>query len=181
MFKFIHEKSTAFPNATISQKDFWSIPPFKRAMVWVFFLRFLLGQTGQKQWKNFSLADYKQNIRTFCRWMNKDREIMENCSSFISLPHTKPVSISRIGKKGAKRRRGGASTSESSPPHKRSISISLVSTDEDEDEEWSNYLRTNVLIVLRSEVHFTKSPLVGIYAHNQIQELFIFVYVETFI
>ena len=37
LFKFISEKGKAFPNATISQTDFWSIPAFKRAMVWFFF------------------------------------------------------------------------------------------------------------------------------------------------
>ena len=132
LFHFIKEKSNAFPNATISQEDFWLIPVFKRAMVWVFLLRFLLGMNGQKQWKNFSLGDYKLNVRAFHRWVQNDRVIMENCPSFRRLPVTKPALTRRIGKKGAKRR-SGASTSEASPPCKRSISISLVSTDEDDE------------------------------------------------
>lgn len=133
LFKFISEKRNAFPNATISQEDFWSIPSYKRAMVWVFFLRFLLGMNGQKQWRKFSLEDYKFNVRTFHRWIKKDKEIMGNCSSFKKLPEKKPELIKRIRKKGFKRTRSGASTSDASPPCKRSITVSLVSTDEDED------------------------------------------------
>ena len=131
LFKFLSEKRHAFPNATISQEDFWSIPAFKRAMVWVFLLRFLLGMQGQKQWKNFSLRDYKLNLRAFHRWMQKDKLIMENCPSFKKLPVKKPALTKRTGKKGAKRKSGG-STSESSAPYKRSLAVSFDSTDEDD-------------------------------------------------
>jgi len=134
VFRFIREKTNAFPNATISKEDFWSIPAYKRAMVWVFFLRFLLGMHGQKQWKNFSFTDLKFNVRTFHRWIAKDEEIMGKCASFRELPEEKPDSAKRTKKKGRlKRARGGASTSDASPPYKRSVSISLLSTDEDEN------------------------------------------------
>ena len=66
--------------------------------------------------------------------MSKDSEIMSTCSAYERLPERKPDDTRRIRKKGGKRKkRGEASTSEASPPYKRSITISLVSTDEDED------------------------------------------------
>lgn len=132
MFQFIKEKRNAFPNATISKQDFWCTPAYKRAMVWVFLLRFLLGMSGQKQWKNFDIKDYKLNVRAFHRWMKKDNEIMSTCSAYENLPQNKPAHLRRIRKKGrSKRGRKEVSTSEASPPYKRSCAINLVSTDEE--------------------------------------------------
>ena len=135
MFQFLDEKRNAFPNATISKQDFWITPAYKRAMTWVFLLRFLLGMTGQKQWKNFDIYDYKLNVRAFHRWMAKDKEIMSTCSAYENLPAKKPANARRVLRKGRKRgRKNCPSTSEASPPYKRTITISLVSTDEEIEE-----------------------------------------------
>ena len=78
MFNFIREKRTAFPNATLSKQDFWCTPAYKRAMTWVFYLRYLLSMSGQKQWKNFRLEDYKLNLRAFHRYVKQVSVIIQS-------------------------------------------------------------------------------------------------------
>ena len=117
IYKFVEEKRNAFPNATLSKADFFSVKAWKRAMTWVFLLRFLLDMVGQKQWRNFSLEDYKLNKRAFHRWITKDAMIMSNCADVRSLPRQKSVHVKRIQKKGKRKKnaRGNTST-EDSPP-----------------------------------------------------------------
>ena len=68
MLAFVSKHTSVFPNAMLSKHDFWKIAPWKRAMVFVFLARYLTGKDGQKQWKQFSFADYKFNIRLFRKW-----------------------------------------------------------------------------------------------------------------
>ena len=132
IYKFVEEKRNAFPNATLSKADFFNVEAWKRAMTWVFMLRYLLDMCGQQQWRNFSLADYKLNKRAFHRWIVKDRMIMSNCADVRSLSNEKSVFAKRVQKKGKRKKKGNTST-EDSPPCKRHITISLLSTDEDEE------------------------------------------------
>ena len=54
MFEFIEQHLVSFPNATVSQLDFYKNKVYKRAMLFVFMVRYVFQLDGQKQWKNFS-------------------------------------------------------------------------------------------------------------------------------
>jgi len=47
MFSFMHDRNTTFPNVTISKEDFWNCHSWKRALLFVFFTRFLYKMDGQ--------------------------------------------------------------------------------------------------------------------------------------
>jgi len=133
MISFIKTKPTAFPNATLSQADMWKSPTWKRAMTWVFLLRFLLDKSGQKQWKKFSYDDYKLNVRAFERWIQKDTAIMSSASEFRNMPETL-VTTKRTGSKGNRgTKRSRANKLRNPSTDKRTCVISLVSTDDEED------------------------------------------------
>ena len=62
---FMQKKSLPFPHAMFSQRHFWEVKPWKRAMIFVFLLRVVLKLKTPKQWKKYNVVDYKYNIRAF--------------------------------------------------------------------------------------------------------------------
>jgi len=98
MTTFMKTHTTVFPNALVSVTDFWRIPSWKRAMVFVFLTRFMYGMDGQKQWRNFSIKDYKLNFRLFKKWLQVEKDVMEASSNFKSLPATTKLARKRQGR-----------------------------------------------------------------------------------
>ena len=45
----------------VLQEHFWMVPVCKRAMTFVFLVRYVLGYKSQMQWKKFTEEDYKLN------------------------------------------------------------------------------------------------------------------------
>ena len=113
-------------NALASQEHFWRVPTYKRAMVFVFLVRYVLGYPSQSQWKKFSIADLKLNTRTFKRWKQKELEIMEQSDKLKALTEFAPEPISR-----KKRKLSSFSDVSSASPVKR---VFVVDSDSTEDE-----------------------------------------------
>ena len=65
IIEFMTQKSLPFPHAMWSQRHFWEVKAFKRAMIFVFLLRVALQLKTPKQWKKYNVVDYKYNIRAF--------------------------------------------------------------------------------------------------------------------
>ena len=65
IMEFMRLKNLPFPHALFSKKHFWEVPSWKRAMVFVFLVRVMLGLKSPKQWKLYNVKDYKHNVRSF--------------------------------------------------------------------------------------------------------------------
>ena len=85
IFNFIKAKRQPFPGTTESKSNFWEVPSWKRAMIFVFVVRHILDRHCTKQWKKFTYTDYGFAKRTFSRYLRKDREVMECCPSLQKL------------------------------------------------------------------------------------------------
>ena len=69
-----------------SQRHFWEIPIYKRALTFVFMMRYFLGHESQRQWHRFSVKDYKFNTRCFKRWVLYECEIFKQSNALNKLP-----------------------------------------------------------------------------------------------
>ena len=67
------------------QEDFWMVPVYKRALTFVFLVRYSLGYKSQMQWKKFTAADFKLNTRLFKRWSNLEVHVMHQSQKFQDL------------------------------------------------------------------------------------------------
>ena len=63
--EFMSKKNLSFPHAMFSQRHFWEVKGWKRAMIFVFLLRVVFKLKTPKQWKKYNIVDYKFNIRAF--------------------------------------------------------------------------------------------------------------------
>jgi hypothetical protein len=128
LFQFLRQKST-FERCCTSKEGVWTIPAWRRALTFVFLVRFLMGQPGSKQWKDFKEEDYKLNVRLFRRYVRVDRRVMLGSTSLSALPDTDAYS-QKVSKRKVSAS-GGDSTASGSPAPKRY----KVSSSEDEDED----------------------------------------------
>ena len=127
---FMEAKPQPFlSNALASQEHFWRVPTYKRAMTFVFLVRYVLGYPSQSQWKKFSVGDLKLNSRTFKRWEKNEIEIMEKSDRLLELEEYAPEVMS----KSKKKRKSTSSLSDitSDSPVKR---VYIVDSDSTEDE-----------------------------------------------
>ena len=69
-----------------SQTHFWEVPIYKRALTFVFMMRYFLGHESQRQWHRFSVKDYKFNTRCFKRWVEHECEIFKQSKALNNLP-----------------------------------------------------------------------------------------------
>ena len=88
MFEFMKRHPQPFPNVTCSKQDFWLVKCFKRALLCMFLLRYLLEMKAQKSWNKFLHADIYFNKRTVQRYGRIDKELWRHSTSFSSLPST---------------------------------------------------------------------------------------------
>ena len=133
LITFMQKKPQPYlARALRSKDDFWNVPVFKRALTFVFLIRYVLGYNSQCQWKKFSEADLKLNSRCFRRWVAKDRSIIEQSPLFLSLPdHPDSDTGDSVPKK--RRKRGGANSFSSDSPMKRKYVVLDSSSDEDDE------------------------------------------------
>ena len=125
---------TVFSNALLSKQDFWNVDSYKRAMVFVFMTRYLFGMDGQKQWKDFSIRDYKYNVRLFRRWMECETDIFSMTSQYLDLPEK--VNPRKRRQVGRGRRKAGVvrtSASASESPMKKQCVVKDEFTDDEFD------------------------------------------------
>ena len=130
IFTFMSRKPSPFPGAPFNSKtDFWSCDPWRRAMVYVFQLRTMLGYPAQKMWSKFTVEDYKFNVRAFKRWLKRDKEIMSKSESYQKLPETYVCVIKR---KHLSRPKAISSCQSSDSPVKRRCVVGDDTTDEED-------------------------------------------------
>lgn len=110
-----------------SQENFWEVPAFKRALTFVFFMRYLLGHESQRQWHRFSVRDLKFNTRCFKRWCEHEDEVLKQCAILNELPEEYEDVVVRSNSK-----RALSSDHVSDSPVKRAYTVDDKSTDEDE-------------------------------------------------
>ena len=127
---FIRAKRQPFQYALCSKKDFWAVPAWKRAMVFVFLLRHMFSMEAMKPCRKFLQHDYKFNSREFQRYLKYDKLIIESCRSFQDLPDEDPREGRRLNTKRA--RPFNLSEVDSPSPVKRTY---VVNDDSTEDEE----------------------------------------------
>ena len=108
-----------------SQEDFWKVPPFKRALTFVFLARYVLGYQSQRMWKRFKMSDYKFNTRCFKRWDEKEGEIFSECKRFNDMPDTAPAPRKRTTATAE-------SLSSTDSPYKRRFVVNDESTSEED-------------------------------------------------
>ena len=98
-------------------------------MVHVFQLRTMLGFPAQKMWSNFTMEDYKFNVRAFKRWLKRDKEIMSKSESYKKLSETY---VSVIKRKHLSRPKAISTCQSSDSPVKRLCVVGDDTTDEED-------------------------------------------------
>ena len=73
------------PYVCDNQDHFWRVPVFKRALTFVFLVRYVLGYKSQQQWKKFTCDDYKLNQRCFKRWSTHEANIFSLSAEYLKL------------------------------------------------------------------------------------------------
>ena len=84
--RFVQLKTQPFPQAMLSKRHFMGYDKYKRGMIAIFMIRLVLEMPANKQWKNYSVADYKWNVRMFRNWMKHDAAIIRSAPRFTRLP-----------------------------------------------------------------------------------------------
>ena len=62
----------AFGMTSESQELFLTVPTWKRAMVFMHLLRYVLEKSNMKPWNKFDVKDYKLNVRAVTRYTYLD-------------------------------------------------------------------------------------------------------------
>ena len=131
----ISKKTKAhFGMGSESQELFLTVPTWKRAMVYMHLLRYVLGKPNMKAWDKFDVRDYKGNVRAVNRYSKLDLAILKRSPKFRSLPEklvgcSDPVQITRI------RRRSNnifTSENETDSPSKKRCAVGQSSSEEED-------------------------------------------------
>lgn len=111
-----------------SQDHFWQVPVYKRALTFVFMMRYFLGHESQRQWHRFSVTDLKFNTRCFKRWIDHESNILKESKELKSLPEEYDNPLVR-----SKSKRSAMSSDHlsSESPVKRSYKVPDNSTDDE--------------------------------------------------
>ena len=127
IISYMVKKRQVFPNATLSKQDFWLIPMFKRGMVFVFLVRFALGYNSHRKWSNFTVTDYKLNVRCFKRWKQHEKLVMAQSVAFNNMPDV----CTDVKKKRSKYNASSTSTVSDSPRKRVCIVHDDTTSEED--------------------------------------------------
>ena len=127
---FIKWKPQPFQSSLRSKEDFWLCGSYKRAWIWIFVIRLVLGYPSQRVWTNFTEEDYKLNIRSFRRWIRMERVIMARSRLFSSMQDS--CVVRAVERKKKERKRAAVSSSEASPQKRRCV-LGDETTDEESD------------------------------------------------
>ena len=110
----------------VLQDHFWMVPVVKRAMTFVFLVRYVLGCKSQMQWKKFTEEDYKLNKRCYKRWGVHEANVFNQSPLYNALSDERaPDDLSSQPKK----RKQMDSVTASESPIKRVYTIDSDSTD----------------------------------------------------
>lgn len=130
LIRFMRVKPEPYlKNALSSQQSFWNVPSWKRAITFVFMVRFVLGFKAHRQWKKFSLADLKLNKRAFNRWIEKEEVVMAKSVLLSELPEHMPVNQAT---RARKRLKEPVSDTTTDSPMKRRYVVADESTTDSE-------------------------------------------------
>ena len=105
IFEMIKRKPQPFKDATLNKKAYLEVPAWKRAMIYVFLVRFLLKKKHQQRWMNYNASDYKLNVRSFRRYMLQDAVIIEKTKAFLVLPVNEQAMTEEARKNAARRKK----------------------------------------------------------------------------
>ena len=137
MWFFMMEKTQPFPHATKSQMDFWNVPAWKRAMVYVFALRHILDEHCNKQWKKFTHEDYVFFVTAFDKFKRKDQAIWAQCAELLAVSATSGDSEAIVKRKAKAALR--LTRFAPSPEKKRKVithvEVNLVSSESEGDSD----------------------------------------------
>ena len=128
MYEFMELNPQPFPNAVLSKEDFWFVPTWKRALLFMFLVRSLLDMEAQKPWNKFLQSDLKFNKRMVNRFSRVEADIFEYSDKYNDLP---PTYVE--GPKNKKKRKLIQLTQVSDSPIKTRFTCGDTSTDDDED------------------------------------------------
>lgn len=132
----ISKKTKAhFGMGSESRELFLTVPTWKRAMVYMHLLRYVLGKPNMKAWDKFDIKDYKTNVRAVDRYSKLDVKILKKSPKFLKLPEkyvgcSDPVQLTRI------RRRSNnifTSENETESPSKKRCCVGAQSSSEEDD------------------------------------------------
>ena len=129
IMSFIELKPQPYGLLSLKSKEhFQLMPALKTAMTFVFMSRYLLGFEAQRQWKKFSLADYKFNTRMYRRFTARRGAILDASIKYQALPDTyEPPTFSRCRARSTYE----TETVSSDSPMKRRYVVADDSTDEE--------------------------------------------------
>lgn len=105
IFEMIQRKPQPFKDATLNKQAYLEVPAWKRAMIYVFLVRFLLKKKHQQRWMNYNASDYKLNVRSFRRYMLQDAVIIEKTKAFLVLPVNEQAMTEEARKNAARRKK----------------------------------------------------------------------------
>ena len=112
----------------VLQEHFWLVPVAKRALTFVFLVRYVLGFKSQHQWKKFTVEDYKLNQRCFKRWGTHEAAIFNESPKYNALVDVIAPADSESST-AKKRKHVVESATASESPMKRVFTIDSDSTD----------------------------------------------------
>ena len=131
MIKFMQVKPQPYlTNALRSKEDFWKVPAWKRALTFVFILRFVLGFKSQKVWSKYTCKDYKLNKRSFDRRIQNEVQVFDQSKLFQDLPDLPPITPKTQKRKSVKLSVSELSTD--SPMKRRTFVVDDESTSDSE-------------------------------------------------
>ncbi len=129
IMSFIELKPQPYGLLTLKSKEHFNLmPALKTAMTFVFMSRYLLGFEAQRQWKKFSMADYKFNTRMFRRFNTRRGAIFDASTKYQALPDT--YEVPQFSRRRA-RSAAETETMSSDSPMKRRFVVADESTDEE--------------------------------------------------
>ena len=105
IFEMIQRKPQPFKDATLTKQAYLEVPAWKRAMIYVFLVRFLLKKKHQQRWMSYNASDYKLNVRSFRRYMQQDAVIIEKTPAFLALPVNQQAMTEEARKNAARRKK----------------------------------------------------------------------------
>ena len=105
IFEMIQRKPQPFKDATLTKQAYLEVPAWKRAMIYVFLVRFLLKKKHQQRWMSYNASDYKLNVRSFRRYMLQDAVIIGKTPAFLKLPVNEAAMTEEARKDAAKRKK----------------------------------------------------------------------------
>ena len=128
IIEFIELKPQPYGILSLKSKHHFSMMPhLKTAMTFVFMSRYLFGFEAQRQWKRFTVSDFKYNTRMFRRFNEKRESIFDASTRYQAMPddYEVPLVIRR------RPRISDAESMSSESPMKRRFVVADDSTDEE--------------------------------------------------